>query len=174
VRTEEITTGPRVPPDRDRPSQFWLTVLGDAAGAHWVLETRRMAFSSGQAARALTIRPGDVLFLYTSRGAFNNPTRDEAQLIGLSRILTPVARLRKPVVIADREFVIGCRLQIELALPLRGGVPFRPLVRRMQFIPRKDIWGAYMRPSLIRLGPRDAQVLREALQRTATRAPEPL
>lgn len=123
-----------------------------------------MAFGPGQEARALNIRPGDRLFLYTSRGAFNNPTRDEPQLLGVAKVLTPVATLRKPAVIAEREFVVGCELQIELAMPLRAGVPFRPLVRRMQFIPPKDIWSAYMRSSLIKLPSRDALVPQRALE----------
>jgi hypothetical protein len=155
---------PRVPRDGERASQFWLTVLGHAAGARWVLEESRMAFGGGQAARAARIQPGDRLFLYTSRGAFKDPTRDEAQLLGLASVLTPVARLREPLLIADREFVVGCKLQITIALPLRAGVPFRPLVARMEFIRHKDSWSAYMRSSLIQLPTSDAWVLEQALE----------
>lgn len=45
-----------------------------------------MAFPSAAAARARRIRAGDRAVLYTSRGAFHNPTRDEARLVGLATV----------------------------------------------------------------------------------------
>jgi hypothetical protein len=127
-----------------------------------------MAFGTGQDGRASRIRRGDKLFLYTSRAAFNNPTRDESQLLGLATARTAVARLSRPVVIADRQFVVGCKLHLQVVLPLRRALPFRPLVDRLSFVARKDAWSAYMRSSLIRLPTGDAHVLERALIAAST------
>ncbi len=144
-------------------SASWLVILSEAEGLHWVLANRRMAFSEGQTPRAREIRKGDRIFLYVSRGAFHNPTRDHSQLLGIAAVLTDVVSLREPVVIRERSFVSGCRLKFERLLPEREGILFRPLVPRLKFIRVKATWSAYMRQSLIRLSPSDAAVLDAAL-----------
>lgn len=143
----------------------WLIVLAEAEALRWVLRERRMAFSPGQCRRASGIQPGDELVLYVARGAFHNPTRDQSHLAGLARVVTPVQSLRRPRIIAGRSFSCGCDLELYIVLPERQGVPVRPLVPRLRFIKRKEVWGHYFRGGLIRLSSRDFQLLRHALQK---------
>ncbi len=141
----------------------WLIVLAEAEALRWALANRRMAFSAGQCRKAGRIRPGDELVLYASRGAWHNPTRDESQLAGMAVVKAPVRKLPKPVPLAGREFTCGCRLEITIELPERAGVPIRPLVRTLEFVRRKDVWGQYFRSGLVEVPAADMARLRNAL-----------
>lgn len=145
----------------------WVVVLAEAEGLRWVLERSRMAWTEASARRATQIRPGDVLVLYVARGAYHNPTRDESQLLGLAEVVSPVARLRRPVELAGRRFVVGCDLRFEVLLPERGGVPVRSLVDRLSFVRRKDAWGQYFRSGLVRVPAADLEVLAGAVRQGA-------
>jgi hypothetical protein len=145
----------------------WVVVLAEAEGLRWVLQRSRMAWTEASARRAEQIRPGDRLVLYVARGAFHNPTRDESQLIGLAEVTSPVRRLPRPVRIAGRSFVCGCDLRLEIVLPERRGAPVRPLVPKLSFVRRKEVWGQYFRSGLIRVPPGDLAVLETAVRRAA-------
>lgn len=149
----------------------WVVVLAEAEGLRWVLERSRMAWTEASARRAAHIRPGDRLVLYVARGAFHNPTRDESQLLALAEVVGPVRRLRAPLELAGRRFVVGCDLRFEAVLPERRGVPVRPLVRRLSFVKRKDAWGQYFRSGLVRVPPEDLEVLAGAIRAAARTAP---
>ena len=151
----------------------WVVVLAEAEGLRWVLEHRRMAWTEASARRAAQLRPGDALVLYVARGAFHNPTRDESQLLGLAEVAGPVRPLPRPVRIAGREFVSGCDLRIEVALPERRGVPVRALVPRLSFVRRKEVWGQYFRSGLVRVPPEDLAVLASAVREAARVEPGP-
>lgn len=152
-------------------AQGWVVVLAEAEGLRWVLEHSRMAWTEASSRRASRVRPGDRLVLYVARGAFHNPTRDESQLLGLAEVLSPVRRFRKPVEIAGRRFVCGCDLRLEVVLPEREGVPVRPLVNRLSFVKRKDVWGQYFRSGLVQVPAADLRVLERAIRQEAGRAP---
>lgn len=145
----------------------WVVVLAEAEGLRWVLERSRMAWTAASARRAERIRPGDRLVLYVARGAFHNPTRDESRLVALAEATTPVRRLRQPVELAGRTFVVGCDLRFEARLPERAGVPVRPLVPRLSFVRRKDAWGQYFRSGLVEVPEPDFEVLAEAVRAAA-------
>jgi hypothetical protein len=150
-------------------SQGWLVVLAEAEGLRWVLEHSRMAWTEASARRASRIRPGDRMVLYVARGAFHNPTRDESQLLGLAKVASPVRRFRRPVELAGRRFVCGCDLRLELVLPGRHGVPVRPLVERLSFVKRKEVWGQYFRSGLVQVPTQDLHVMATAIDRHAGR-----
>jgi hypothetical protein len=147
----------------------WVVVLAEAEGLRWVLERGRMAWTEASWRRAAQVRPGDPVVLYVARGAFHNPTRDESQLVGLAEVAGPVRRFPRSVRIAGREFVCGCDFRIEVVLPERGGVPVRPLVPRLSFVRRKEVWGQYFRSGLVRVPPADLEVLAGAIRRAAMR-----
>jgi hypothetical protein len=132
-------------------------------GLRWVVEHEQMAFSPGLSRRAAKVQPGDELILYVTRGAFHNPTRDRSQLAGTAKVTTPVQALRRPVVIAGREFTSACGLKLGVLLPERAGVPIKPLVRRLGFVKRKDVWGGYVRGGLVMLPPADLRTLSLAI-----------
>jgi hypothetical protein len=141
----------------------WLVAFGEIEGLRWVLEHERMAFSPGLSRRAAQIQPGDSLVLYVTRGAFHNPTRDRSQIAGLATVMSPVSPLRKPVVIDGREFTMACDLKIDVVLAERQGVPVEPLVRRLSFVKKKDVWGGYFRSGLVQLPVGDFRTITRAL-----------
>src|SRR5512132_3211901 len=102
----------------------WLLVLGDASAAGWVLEHRRMAFRANVRTHAL--RPDAPIALYVTRGAFGNPPRDEAQIVAVGRVASPI--VEEPIEVAGQRYERWCDLEFEAVLPLREGLPFRPLV----------------------------------------------
>jgi hypothetical protein len=143
----------------------WLIAFSEIEGLRWVLKHDRMIFSEGAARRAGDIQVGDKFVLYVTRGAFHSPTRDRSQLAGLAVVKTPVRRLGKAVTLAGREFVVGCGIELKSCFPERGGVPFGPLIQRMDFIRRKDAWGHYLRPGLVALSSKDFDVLHGVISR---------
>jgi hypothetical protein len=147
--------------------EHWVVVLAEAEGLRWVLQESRMAWTAGSARRAGLIRPGDRLLLYVSRGAFHNPTRDESQLVGVAEVASPVARLRKPLAMAKREFVCACSLRFEVTLPEREGVNIRSLVERLTLVRRKEVWGQYFRSGLVQVSARDFKIMADAVRRRA-------
>ncbi len=64
----------------------------------WVLENQRMAFPTGRTQQSFSLRKGDEILLYTTRGCFGNPTRDLGRVIGLAIIISKVRTLDTPVV----------------------------------------------------------------------------
>ncbi len=90
----------------------YLLVIGDREALGWILTTGRMAFPSAGRAEVAALKPGDELFLYTTRGCFKNPTRDRGRIIATARVTSPVEHLDKPVHFADRDF---CRRPRETA-----------------------------------------------------------
>jgi hypothetical protein len=138
----------------------WLIVLSDAAAARWVLESSEMAFRSSAGADRL--RPGDPFAIYVSRSAHNNPTRDQGQVVAAGTIDSNVEPGR--LVVAGKTFEQSCKLSFELVLPLRAGVPFRPLVAELNFIRSKRGWAAYLRRTLLRVPAEDFARIVEAIR----------
>jgi hypothetical protein len=141
-----------------------LVAFGEIQGLRWVLEHQRMAFSEGLSSRARSIDIGDELVLYVTRGAFHNPTRDRSQFVGLAGVTGPVRRARAPIVIAGREFVSSCPIEVEAALPERTGVMALELVPQLSFIKRKEVWGQYLRWGLVKIPGADHRLIRLAIR----------
>lgn len=147
----------------------WLIVLADKEGLRWVLDHSRMAFSERIGLRARKMKVGEPLILYTARGAFGNPTRDQSQLQGLATIASPVHRRRMPLVIGDRSFPWECDLDLKVAFPERKGVPVNPLVSRLAIFPRKDAWAYYLKAGLLAVDSHDVRILSSAIRKHQSR-----
>src|SRR4051812_23841870 len=115
---------------RVSPQVDWLFVLNEKDAAEWVVSNRRMGFREGVGSERL--RVGDSVAIYITRSAFHNPSRDEAQIAAIGAIRSSTVRRR--VVVAGTPYPLSCGLRLALALPLREGVPFKPLVHRLSFI----------------------------------------
>jgi hypothetical protein len=146
----------------------WVLVLSEQEGVAWVLDHSRMAWTEASSGRADRVRVGDMCVLYVTRGAYHNPTRDEGQLVALARVSSRPSRLARLVVIADKTFVTGCDLRLTNLLPQREGVSIRPLVEKLSFVKRKDIWGQYFRSALIEVSPEDFEVMAQAVRSAAS------
>jgi hypothetical protein len=117
------------------------------------------------------VHHGDELFLYSTRRAFNNPGRDRGRVFGRARASGEIRPLRRPLVVAGREFGSVCELNlVELALP-RAGVELGSLVSKMTTFKDSSAWSAFLRRPILKITESDARLLGERLARVA-RTPE--
>ncbi|RAO51535.1 hypothetical protein LUPAC06_06220 [Micromonospora saelicesensis] len=140
-------------------TQSYLVVLGHRDAIGWVLREERMAFPSTPRAEVAALRADDRLFLYATRGAWLNPTRDRSRIIGLAYARSTVRRFDEPLEIAGRAFVSGCDLTIEGLVPYPGGLELQPLVEQLDAFPKPQAWGIYLRRALLQLSDADADDL---------------
>lgn len=147
----------------------YLLVIGDREALGWILTAGRMAFPSGQRSEVAALKPGDELFLYTTRGAFKNPIRDRGRIIGTAQVASPVAQLEEPVHFAERDFPVGCLLSIGPLAPFRMGVELAPLVGALTaFKGAGRGWSTRLRRPLVKLSESDSILLRQALVHVLT------
>ncbi|MBL6276084.1 hypothetical protein JMF97_07915 [Micromonospora fiedleri] len=137
----------------------YLVILGDRDAISWVLHEQRMAFPATPRAEVAALAADDRLFLYATRGAWRNPTRDRGRIIGTAVARTSVQKLDTPVEIAGRTFVSGCDLRIEALAPYPGGLELQPLVAQLAAFPKPQTWSIYLRRALLTLPTQDAQLL---------------
>jgi hypothetical protein len=145
-------------------STAYLLVLGDREAIAWVLREQRMAFPSTPRAEVRALAQGDRLYLYSTRGAWHNPTRDRGRVIGTASVESSVRKLDEPVKIAGRSFHSGCSLSVGGLAPYQQGVELQPLVRMLQAFPKPEAWSIYLRRALLRLPTADAHLLDRALK----------
>lgn len=138
----------------------WLFVLGNNEAKDWVVANKTMAFRDH--IRATRLVKGDRFVLYTTRGCYNNPTRDRAQVIGTGTITSDLRR--DPVVVNGETFTQSVTLRFD-AEPLgrADGVDFVSLVPELGFIRKKKSWMAYVRKALVPLPDEDFERLAAAL-----------
>ncbi|MGR6320058.1 hypothetical protein Q2K19_25570 [Micromonospora soli] len=140
-------------------SRSYLVVLGHREAIGWVLREQRMAFPSTPRAEVAALGEGDRLFLYATRGAWLNPTRDRGRVIGLARAQGAVRRFGDPIEIAQRIFVSGCDLEVDGLVPYPCGLELQPLVGQLDAFPKPEAWSIYLRRALLRLSDADADLL---------------
>jgi hypothetical protein len=146
------------------PGAF-LIVVSNREALGWILREQRTAFPLERSRVSRSLEPGDRLVLYTTRGCFNNPSRDRGRVIATAEVATPVRSLARPVVFGDRAFEFGCGLVIEQLAPWAQGPELGPLVRRMNTIPTS--WAMHLRRAVVRLDDHDYELLAGALSRVA-------
>ena len=130
----------------------------------WIVTEERTAFSANRAKDARLLRKGDTVLLYSTRGCFNNPTRDRGRVTGRATVLAKAYTLAEPVRFGDRDFPIGVQLRIDLLAAPRDGVVLSELVSRFSAsFPNASAWSAYLRRALVPLADEDATVLIDLL-----------
>jgi hypothetical protein len=112
------------------------------------------------------------LLLYTTRGCFSNPTRDQGRVMGHATVRSTVKQLDKPVEFADRSFAIGCSLGIDVLAPFGTGVELIRYVSRLHSFPNPGAWSAYLRRTLVALDEHDYDLLVRPLLEIAVARPE--
>jgi hypothetical protein len=138
----------------------FIVVIGEAGALRWVLENRRMAFPETRTRVARDLRNSDLLFLYTTRGAFHNPTSHRGRIIGVAHPASAARVLDPPLVLAGRSFATGCTLKIVSLAPFGFGVELAPLVSELRTFPKPDAWSAAMRRALVPVAREDVARLR--------------
>ena len=145
-------------------SNSYLVVLGEREAIWWVLNEQRMAFPATPRAEVAALGAGDRLFLYATRGAWHNPTRDRGRVIGTATAATAVRTFDAPIEIAGRSFHSGCGLRIDGVVPYPGGLELQPLVEQLKAFPRPHAWSIYLRRALLRLPDADVALLDRKLR----------
>jgi len=146
-----------------RPSTY-LLVLSERKAVYWVLSQSRTAFVAGRESQASRLEVGDVLLLYTTRGAWHNPTRDRGQIIGEATVTGPPERFAHPIQVAGREFSLGLCLDVDAVTPCRQGVDLAALVPQLSMFPNPNTWSVRLRTSLLHVPPADHRLIRKRLR----------
>lgn len=146
--------------------QRWLLVLGDREALFWVISNGRMAFSARRRSLAMQLGVGDGLLLYSTRGAWRNPTRDRGRIFGSCVVATPVEPLASPVEIGGLKYSSGCELGDMRAVTYPNGLILADMVDRLDdAFPNRAAWSVYLRRPLLPLSGRDDHRLRAGLGR---------
>lgn len=149
--------------------RHYLLPIADREPLAWIVGEQVTAFGEHRRREAFALAVGDVLFLYTTRGCFRNPTRDRGRVIGRALVSSPASEVDKPRRFGDRGYPIVVGLAIESLAPLREGVELAPLVARLRStFPDPATWSIRMRRALVPVEERDAKVIDAQLGRVAT------
>ncbi|MFC7762685.1 hypothetical protein ACFQY4_35045 [Catellatospora bangladeshensis] len=152
----------------------YLAILSHRDAIRWVLAEQRMAFPSTPRAEVRALAAGDRLYLYATRGAMLNPTRDRGRIIATATATAAVRVLDEPVSLAGRVFASGCPLTVEGVVLHPGGLELQPLVNQLAAFPKPDAWSAYMRRPLLGLAENDVALLDKHLTPMLVRREEAL
>lgn len=142
----------------------YLLIVGNRDALGWILTESRTAFPSARRAEVANLTKNDTLFLYTTRACFKNPTRDRGRVIGTARVASDIATLDQPVHFGEREFPVGCDLEIGPLAIFGEGVELRPLVESLDVFGRSShAWTILLRRPLLHLPDEDATRLGDLL-----------
>lgn len=144
----------------------WIFVIGERRALDWVLGTETMAFR--EHVRTSLIRPRDNVVVYASRGTWHNPTRDSSQVAAIGQVTSEVRRARARV--GEELMPQRCNLRLTAQLPSRQGLPFAPLVDRLDFIRKKATWGGSMRRTVIGISDADFALIDAAFRTYAQKS----
>ena len=146
-------------PGTPRP---YLLVLRDADGLAYVLREHQVAFTPK---RRIPLTRGDIVFLYTTRAIFRNPSAGRGLIIGRTEIISDVVKFESKRGIADRAYTSGCQVAITGLVPLDEGVELRQIVDELEtFHPHPKRWAFRIYSSLVQLSLKDASVIQEKIQ----------
>ena len=146
-------------PGTPRP---YLLIFRDADGLAYVLREHRVAFTSK---RRIPLTRGDIVFLYTTRGIFQNPSSGRGLIIGRAEIISDAVKFESRLRIADRVYASGCHMAITGLVPLDEGLELRQIVDELEtFHPHPKRWAFRIYSSFLQLSPKDASVIQEKIQ----------
>lgn len=142
----------------------YLNIVSDREAIHWILSRQSTASGVGRLAAGRALEPGDRLFIYATRGAWRNPTRDRGRVIAVSEVAAVPMEPETTLMIAGREFELEVLLRIDRVAPYPTGVVLADHVDEMDLFPNKRAWSARLRTSLLRLTLHDMSILDRKLR----------
>lgn len=142
----------------------YLNIVSDREAIHWILSRQSTAFGAGRRAAGMALEPGDRLFIYATRGAWRNPTRDRGRVVAVADVAAKPRPPKAPLTIAGREFELEVPLRIDQVAPYPSGVVLADHVDEMDLFPNKRAWSARLRTSVLRLTSHDAAILDRELR----------
>ena len=142
----------------------FLVPIADREPLAWIVQERRTAFAAHRAREAAGLEPGDVLFLYTTRGCFRNPTRDRGRVISLAVVRKTIHTPDRIPKFRGHAYPHVVELEIASLAPLRDGVELAPLIPKLQrTFPDPRSWSIRMHRALVPLDPQDAELIAKEL-----------
>jgi hypothetical protein len=141
----------------------YLLILGNRQGLQWVLRNAQMAFVDRRSTAVDALKAGDELLLYTTRGCFNNPTRDIGRVIGTAHTKGAAEDAAAPVVVGGRSYSRMVGIELRALTPRGQGVALVDLVKRLDAFPSPESWSAWMRRPLLEVSARDAKLIHRRL-----------
>lgn len=156
-------------------SHVFLLPIADRDALAWIVTNQRTAFGDNRAREARALEVGDVLFLYTTRGCFRNPTRDRGRVMGRATVRSPVVHARTAPTFGGRAFPHVLELEIDVLAPLHEGLELAPLVPLLKkTFPDPKTWSARMRRALVPVESGDGAELDRRLRSFVQRYPDAL
>ncbi|MEU6023487.1 hypothetical protein [Micromonospora sp. NPDC047134] len=149
------------------PPAAHIAVLSDARAIAWVLSEGRIAFNLRLKRALAGLSLGSPLFLYVTSRCFRPvPFRGKSGLIAKVGVTSPVTRLDQPVVFGNRNFGMGCSVEILQLLAPSQMVTLGPLVPELDAF--HGAWHLRLRAGFIPLNEHDYQLLDEKLSGEST------
>ncbi|MEU0519607.1 hypothetical protein [Streptosporangium sp. NPDC006007] len=145
----------------------YLLVLAERRAIAWVLTEQRMAFPPTARSEVRDLKPGDELFVYVTRGAYQNPGRDRGRVVGRAVVVSQVELLEVPLKIGAKTYPRGCLIDVQELADWGTGVEVVPLLSKLEVFPDPGVWSAQLRRPLLRLPARDADLFRVKLANVA-------
>lgn len=141
----------------------YLNIVSDREAIHWILSRQSTAFGASRVAAGRKMAPGDRVFIYSTRGAWRNPTRDRGRVIACGDVVADPRSLEEPITIAGRDFALEVPLRIDRVAPYPTGLVLADFVEVLDLFPNKHAWSARLRTSILPLTPHDETLLDERL-----------
>lgn len=145
----------------------YILPIADREPLAWIVANQRTAVGIHRRREAQSLKPGDRLFLYTTRGCFGNPNRDVSRVIGSARVVGRARARENPIQFGGRSYEIEIPLRIDSLVAYRTGVVFRDLIDRLESFPSRRSWPVHMRRALIGISANDGDVLAAELNQIA-------
>lgn len=144
----------------------WLIVVGTTDALDWIATSKTMAFRDHIPADRIS--KGDRFALYGTRGAGRNPGRDCGQVLATGTFTSGLVTTRLELFgeTYSQSFRLGFD---EPPLRYRYGAAFTDLLPALPFIKKPTTWFAYVRKSLVAIGPEDFKVIDGAVRQARKR-----
>jgi len=132
-----------------------IFVVGSRPALEYILDNHVMAFRSS--VKTDMLEKGMRFALYTTRGAYGNPTKDRSQILALGRLSSGVTGQAHSI---DQElFPQSCRLKFELRLPWRKGLIFDPLVDELAFVGGRRRYASVFHRTIVKVPTDDYELI---------------
>lgn len=146
------------------PKLPYMAVVGDRKPLAWVLEQEKIAFPEQRYRHTFPhLKADDVVYLYATRGAFRNPSRDRGRVIARTVLTAELSRLENPVRF-DRPMPYQAPIIVEALAPLGQGLDLSSVIDIMTTFPIPERWAVYLRRSVLPITDGDARLFDQALK----------
>jgi predicted RNA-binding protein len=146
-------------------NSFWIWVFDDDKGLGWVLQNNLMGFTARGPRCSRLIKKDDRAIIYTTSNARLAQRWGLSSVTGLITVLENVHEI-EPIRIDERPgppLQFSCAIRVDALLGPEAAPKMRDLIDNLSFIPRKEIWGQYLRRSPVAIPKSDFEFLEDVV-----------